>query len=688
MQEGMQRLINGWALLLTCTVYVGILFAIARWGDQEKRRGLTAKWRGVVYSLALAVYCTSWTFYGAVGSAAQDGWLFLPIYLGPMLIICLGWPLIERIVAISRRQRLTTIADFIAARYGKSRGLGVLVTVIATIGSIPYIALQLKAVTNSFTVTSGIGSDTAAGTDLAIVVTAALAGFAILFGTRKVDITEHHDGVMFAIAFESVIKLVAFVAVGIFALTIIGSPAPDMLRGVQFGDVFALDGLPNTFLTQLLLASAAIFCLPRQFHVAIVEARADASINMARWVFPAYLAVFSVLVVPITLAGLSTLQASSISADSYVLALPMNAGLDWLTLLAFIGGFSAATGMVIVACIALSTMISNEIVVPLLVRLRAMQSTTHNDYPWLILNARRLAIVAIAALAFVYYSLTDSNTALASIGLLSFAAAAQFAPLILLGVYWRRAHRVGALSGLAVGFVLWGYTLFLPTLASAGAISDEFIREGLFGIEALRPEALVFDLGSDPLTHGVAWSLIMNVLVMVVASLVCKQTMIERSQARTFAGLPALQDNLTTSAVPGVSQNDLRELAARFVGREHAQRSFADFNAAQRRDNSAQSGASVLRFTEKLLAGAIGAASARVVMTSALRHRGSDIGDVLLLLDETSEAIRFNRQLVEATLENMTQGVSVVDAEQRLVGWNRRYLELMDYDENLVHVGQ
>ncbi len=687
-------MINWWALLLLSFGYVVLLFAIAYWGDGFEQRRLSGTTRSLIYALTLAVYCTSWTFYGAVGSAAQNGWLYLPIYLGPMLVFLFGWPMIRRIVAISKRQNLTSIADFIAARYGKAQSLAVLVTLIATIGSVPYIALQLKAIVTGFSVISDYSATGSAEYDTALIVATALAVFAILFGTRKIDVTEHHEGMMLAIAFESVVKLLAFVAVGLFAFLLLRAPgatAEITTTALRADSVFRLDSLPDTFITQLILASAAIFCLPRQFHVTVVEAHREVDVRSTRWAFPLYLLVFSVFVIPITMAGMKTLPSGAFSGDTFVLALPMQSGTDWLTVLAFLGGFSAATSMVIVASVALSTMISNEIIMPLLLRIKMLGLSDHQDYSRLLLNARRGAIVGISALAYFYYLATDRSAALASIGLLSFAAAAQFAPLIVLGLYWPRSTRIGAFAGLSTGFVLWAYTLFLPTLARSGAFSAEFIDSGLFGVGWLRPESLVFDVQTSPLTHGVAWSLGANVAVFVVLSLLTRQSMVERIQARAFSSpIPSRRTPLPSVTGKDITNADLRALADRFLGEAHARRAFAEHAETEGIDITPSQAADrrMLQFTERLLAGAIGAASARVVVTTALRKTGMEIGDVVLLLDETSQAIRFNRQLLEATLENITQGVSVVDPSQRLIGWNTRYVELMDYPSGMIHVGK
>ena len=687
-------MISWWTLLLLSLGYVAVLFAIAHWGDEEQHRRFTPLTRSLIYSLTLAVYCTSWTFYGAVGSAAQNGWVYLPIYVAPMLVFLFGWPVIRRIVAISKRQNLTSIADFIAARYGKAQSLAVLVTVIATIGSVPYIALQFKAIVSGFSIVSDYPVIGGAQYDTALIVAVALALFAILFGTRKIDVTEHHEGMMLAIAFESVVKLLAFVVVGLFAVLLIGGApdaAADTARAAQADRMFAFDRWPDTFVTQLILAGAAILCLPRQFHVTVVEAHRSDNMTPARWLFPLYLLIFSVFILPIAYAGLTLLPVGAYSGDAFVLALPMQNGPRWLTVLAFLGGFSAATGMVIVACVALSTMISNEVIMPMLLRIKSLGLSEREDYTRLLIHVRRGAIIGVALLAYFYYLATDESVALASIGLLSFAAAAQFAPLIILGMYWPRGTRVGAIAGLSSGFLLWAYTLFLPALARSGAFDDGFVNNGPFAISWLRPEALLFDIQSNPLTHGVAWSLITNVCVFVAVSLLTRQSMIEKIQSRAFSGVIAGGDEVGPRAVDADIRNaDLRALADRFLGEQHVERAFSEFADTEGIDISPSLPAnrSLVQFTERLLSGAIGATSARVVITTALRKSGMEIGDVVLLLDQTSQAIRFNRRLLEATLENISQGVSVVDSEQRLIGWNSRYLELMNYPSGLIHVGK
>jgi len=680
-------------LLLLSVIYVAILFGMASWGDTLSAERYRRFAGPLVYSLSLAVYCTSWTFYGAVGTAAQDGWSFLPIYLGPILVFVFAWGMLRRIVAISKRQNLTSIADFIAARYGRARVLAVLVTIIAVVGSVPYIALQLKAVVAGFETVSDYSASGGPSFDSALVVAMALALFAILFGTRQVDASEHHHGIVLAIAFESLVKLLAFSAVGIYAILLLndGSGPAMAMESPPAANLFALDGLPETFITQTILASAAIICLPRQFHIGVVEAHDGVDYRSARWMFPVYLLLFCIFIIPITIAGINLLPPGVFSSDSFVLALPMQGGHSWLTGLAFLGGFSAATGMVIVASVTLSTMVSNEIVMPLLLRFKTLGLAERDAYPRLVILIRRIAIIALGLFAYGYYRIMDRTVELASIGLLSFAAAAQFAPLLILGMYWPRATRTGAIGGLVTGSLLWVYTLLIPSIARAGGFASDFVEQGPFAITWLRPESLLFDAGAEPLTHGVFLSLGANIGVFVLVSMFTRQSLGEKIQASAFA-----YSGPSKSAVPvpfltqDIANADLRALAGRFVGEEHARRAFEDVATAQQIDISPTLTADprMLQFTERLLAGAMGSASARLVMTTALRRSGMDIGDVVLLLDETSQAIRFNRRLLEATLENISQGVSVIDASQRLIGWNSRYAEIMGYPPGLLHVGE
>ncbi len=682
-------MVPGWVLLGVSLGYVALLFAVAYLGDRRPLYPERMSMRPVVYSLALAVYCSSWTFYGAVGSAVSSGWSFLPIYLGPILLFAFGIGLLQRLVQVTHEQNITSIADFVGSRYGKSQGLAALVTVVALIAAVPYIALQFKAGAMSIEVLSGIGhrGPPAPLREPAFYMAALLAVFSILFGTRQVDATEHHHGLMLAVALESLVKLLAFLAVGLFAWSQVGDGFVERFRA----SALASTALPAGFPAQLLLAFLAIVCLPRQFQVGVVECGHVDDVRRARWLFPAYLAVICACVVPIALAGASAFGGTAVDPDTYVLMLPLSHGQDALALVGFLGGFSAATGMVIVATMALATMVSNELVMPLALRLRWVDAQAQRDLSRVVLGIRRATIVALALAAYLYYRITSGQEGLAQIGLLAFAAVAQFAPAILGGLYWSGASRAGAYAGLGAGFLAWAYTLLVPTVASSAGLELDWIAEGPFGLAMLRPQGLFGLSGWDPLTHGVFWSLLFNLAGFLLLSLRRSPTMHERLRAMPFVDPSAQRTTGGEGEWRGrISVGDLRAIAERIVGARAVDRAFAEYREQVGRDIAPSDAAdrSLLQHTERLLSASIGAATARRMLTTALRGIGMDLGEVVALLDETSQELRFNRALLAATLENISQGISVVDADLRLVAWNRRYVEMFDYPDGTVYIGR
>jgi PAS domain S-box-containing protein len=672
---------SGWLLSLLAVAYLGCLFGIAFFGDRRRIYPNHQRLRPYIYSLALGVYCTSWTFFGAVGSAVRDGWGYLPIYLGPALVFLFGLPLMERLVEIGRVHKVSSIADFIASRFGKSRALAVLVTLIALSAAIPYIALQYKAVAASIAaLTQVAAAHVPWHRDTALAVALLMALFAVLFGARRVDATGHREGLMLAIAFESLLKLLAFVAVGIFAyLHLHGRPWLLPPRLASGATLFNADAASST-----LLAAAAIFCLPRQFQVGIVECANTGDLKYARWLLPAYLGVFSAVVVPVvalaTISGLSTRTAS----DTLILTLPMSYGPPWLTVLVFLGGLSAATAMVVVSSTALATMISNDIVAPLLWRQRLEAGAGLGRR---VLWVRRAVIVTLALLAFAYYRSTSGSTSLAAIGLLAFAAVAQFVPGILAALYWSDASRSGVFWGMLVGFIAWASLLFLPNLVAGGVLASSPIAAARV-LGALLPRALTDYATLGAIGPPAMLPLALNVSVMLIVSALRGVTLQERFAARAFITpkRPAAGLHTITSKV-----GDLESVAARIIGPAAARQALLEY--------AAQTGASLpkpaesadrglLQHFERVLAGSIGASSARVVLTHALKRKGLSLDEVAELLDETSQELRFSRQLLQATMENVTQGISVVDAEMRIVAWNRRYLELFGYPDGLVYVGR
>nr|WP_208408157.1 PAS domain-containing hybrid sensor histidine kinase/response regulator [Variibacter gotjawalensis] len=671
--------------------YIGLLFLIASYGDRLGNRFMRS--RTLIYPLSLAIYCTSWTFFGSVGRASRTGWDFLTIYIGPVLVVGLGFPLVMRIVRLAKAHNITSTADFIAARYGKGQAVAAIVALIAIVGSIPYIALQLKAVSASLTTILGHAatSQSMVG-DLAFYVAFAMAAFAVLFGTRHTDATEHQQGLMLAVATESLVKLFAFLAVGTFVTFVLFSgptalisqalERPDIARVVTsqppFGEV----------LTMTLLSAIAIVLLPRQFHVMVVENQSEAEIRRAAWLFPLYLVLINIFVLPIALAGLLLLPNSGIDSDMFVLALPLAAGSELLTLTAFIGGLSAATAMVIVETVALAIMVSNDIVMPIVLKRRA-GINDNSDVGALLLGIRRVAIFSILFLAYVYY-LVSGDAQLASIGLLSFAAIAQLAPAFFGGLIWTRGTARGAIAGMVVGIAVWAYTLMLPSFADAGETVGNIVKHGLFGIPFLRPQSL-FSLDLPPLVHGVVWSLSLNILAYVAFSLHRAPAAIERVQASFFVRHdrePSPQSfRLWRSSV---TVGELAATVSRYLGEERTEASFANF-AQMRRitvEPDHEADIHLLRHAEHLLASAIGAASSRLVLSLLLRKRAVSTEAAFKLLDEASAAIHYNREVLQTALDHMRQGIGVFDKDLRLVCWNRQFGETLDVPPERVRVGE
>ncbi|MGY3858912.1 hybrid sensor histidine kinase/response regulator [Aeromonas intestinalis] len=672
---------QGWLLIGLSLAYLGLLFLIAFVADKSKRRRL--KGQPLLYSLSLAVYCTSWTFFGTVGQASESPWSPVPIYLGPMLVFLFGWRLLARLILVAKREHITSIADFIAARYGKSQRLAMVITLIAVMGILPYLVLQLKAIVTGLdllmanSVPAGPTGNTG---ELALGVTIILALFSILFGTRNLDATEHHRGMVVAIAFESLVKLLAFMAVGGFALWLIISE-PSQSRSLVASDFMdaVVDVSPGSLLElaiYTLVAMCAVICLPRQFHVTVVENNQGQDLHWARWVFPLYLFLMGLFIWPLALAGKQWVGAD-LGSDTYVISLPMSLGFDGMAMLAFLGGTSAATGMVIVCTIALAIMVSNDLVLPVLLR-RFWQQGRDERLMRLLLQVRRGVILLILLAAWTLYLWLGDLTSLSRIGYLSFGAVAQFAPALLLGLYWRHGNRKGVYLGLGLGVSLW----FLTLLAESGLLAGS-------PLEALLappnwPAFRELSLG--------AWcifiSLLLNLIGYVAGSLLSRAAVSERLQAANFVGKPS-RDQATLYQAR-VSVKELEMLAARFVGSSRVKRAFGRF-AGEHGGTLApqmQASAELIAHTERLLAGVFGTSSARLVLASALQGRNMQLEEIATIVDEASDVFRFNRGLLQGAIEHMGQGISVVDRELKLVAWNRRYIELFHYPHGLIQVGR
>ena len=673
-------MITGPLIVGVACAYLGALFALAYWADRRADQGRSVIGHPTVYALSLAVYCTAWTFYGSVGRATATGLGFLTIYLGPTLVALLWGSLLVKIVRISKSQRITSIADFIASRYGMSQLLGGLVTVIAVVGVIPYISLQLKAIAWSFTILLNYPQvrmpaplDLPFWQDTAFVIALLLAAFTMVFGTRHLDASERHEGMVAAIAFESIVKLVAFLAVGLWVtFGLLGWGGPDLPQTAEAPRVTALldpaiTSPANWFATSL-LAALAVMLLPRQFQVAVVENSDERQIRRAIWLFPLYLLLMNLFVIPIALAGLLAFPEGTVDPDTFVLTLPIAFQQPWLALVVFIGGLSAATGMVIVETIALSTMVSNDLALPALLR-RWQRRPLDADLGALLLAIRRAAIVAILLLGYLYYHLAGEAYALVAIGLISFAAVAQFAPPVIAALYWRGGTREGALAGLSAGFLVWLYTLLLPSFAKSGWLPAGFLDAGPFGLALLKPQALFGLTGWNEIAHCLFWSLTANVLAFLTVSSLRSPNAVEAAQASAYvdafkharpAGLAIWRGSAEIA--------ELMALAERFLGTERTRRAFEGF--ARTRGVAAPEGlpadAETVRFAETLLSGAIGGASARVMVASVTDEEALGIDEVLDILDEASQIRAYSRELEQKSreLEQATAGLRA--ANERL----------------------
>ncbi len=661
-------MLQGWIIIAVACTYLCILFAIAYWGDKRADAGRSIISNPYIYTLSIAVFCTSWTFYGSVGRAASSGIGFLPIYIGPTLTFILGWLLLRKIIRISKANRITSIADLIASRYGKSATLGGLVTVIAVVGIMPYISLQLKAVSTSFTMLlqypevaslAAPPGSISIFADTSFYVSLFLATFAILFGTRHIDASEHHEGMVAAVAFESVVKLVAFVAVGLFVTFGMYDGFGDIFSRAQANPelsmLFTMEGAGgySSWVSLTLLSMAAIVFLPRQFQVTVVECTNEAHLRKAIWLFPLYLFLINIFVLPIAFGGLLRFPDGSVHADTFVLTLPMIEQHEELALLAFIGGLSAATAMIIVASVALSTMVSNDLVMPVLLRIRQLGLAERRDLSGLILTIRRCTIALVLLLGYAYVRLIGDSYALVSIGLVSFTAAAQFAPAILAGIYWKGGSKAGAIAGLSAGFALWAYTLLIPSFARSGWLPQSFLSEGPFGISMLKPYELFWLQGLDPISHALFWTLVFNIGLFVLISLLTSRSIVERSQAVQFVDV--FRQNTEGRRVwrGTAAVGEIKRLVARFVGEARMVAAFRqlEINLGRPLSDGGPADAPVVAFGERQLAGAIGTASARIMIASVVREELHDIDEMMEILDEASQVIEYSRQLEQKSKE-------------------------------------
>lgn len=670
-------------LLVLAFVYAGLLF-LAAW-QAERIRRVPPIVQAVIYSLSLAVYCSSWTFFGAVDLTVANGWAYLPIYLGPICLFVFGSRFLRRLLVVSSRNKITSVADFIGSRYGKQQWLASLVTLVAVVGTLPYIALQLKAVAMAWgTISSPAGSASAVTDSTSFVTALVMAWFAILFGTRVIDGPHRLRGMVTAVALESLVKLVAFIALGLAAIYWLAQADSGSLA--QHLPINVSQIVNVNFVTQTFLSMVAIFCLPRQFHVMVVEHHTRNDFRYARWLFPVYLVLVSVLVLPISAAG-NLIFGAGAAADMTVLSLPLASDSLNLAALVFIGGLSAATGMVVVATVTLSIMISNELFVPIWLRLGQRIASLPDDLGSSLRHVRRFSIVVILLLGWVLERTLVGNPALASLGLISFAAAAQLSPAIVAALYWPAGHRNGVIAGLLSGGALWAYCLLMPSLLGR---DHPLVLEGPMAIGWLAPQSLLGSGWLDPLSHGVFWSLLANTLVFVVVSKFSRANVLDQRQANAFTQMHYKREVRIQDFEPTeIEIRQLQSVMDPLIGQARREQIWSGFEQrlGHRLLPHDRAPRFVVREVESALAAIIGAVSAHRSIELLRKQQPLPIEDFARLMGGSSRQMQFSQELLQITLETIPQGISVVDHDMQLVAWNTRYRDLFHYPPRLLYVG-
>lgn len=636
-------------IIIASLVWLGLLFGAGALG-QRLRGQLNRVWP-LIFTLSLAVYCTAWTFYGTTTQAALNGWVIPPTFVGTIVLFTLGFPLLARLAALSKQANSTSIADFVASRFGKSSMLAALVTGVAVLGMVPYISLQLKAVTMSFGALSSANVQATAPllwADSAFYVAVFMALFAMLFGTRSASATAHNPGLVTAMGFESLFKLTAMLVLGLFVVFAVYSGPTELWQATERPPFQSGD----SFLVLMLLGALAMFTLPHQFHIGLIECRDPAHLRSARWLFPLFLILIALPILPLSWAGNARLLEQGVPTDLYVLMLPLDHGSGALALFAFLGGLSAATGMVILASLTLSIMIGNHWLTPLVLR----QTGAGRDLMVSVRLQRRIGIALTMALAYVYHRSIGLAEALADLGALSFSGLAQLAPAVILAVYRPGLSPQAVAVGLITGVAVWAYVLLLPLLAPEAM----WVQTGPAGWAWLSPNGLFGLSGLDGLSRGVFLSLLVNVLVVLGLS--------HQRPRRAATPLPAT----------GLQRPVLQTLAQRFLPADRARQLFAN----------EQEAASLEQALEHELAAVVGAASARLLLEAAHRRTAAPLDTVAELVGEATAQARFSHSVLSGALENMSQGVCVIDADMQLVAWNSAYLVLFDYPPALIRVGR
>jgi Na+/proline symporter/signal transduction histidine kinase len=675
---------NSIVLLIILSGYLSVLFFIAHWAEKNENN----KWTNnpYVYSLSLAVYCTAWTYYGSIGVAADHGLSYLPIYLGP-IIIAPSWILIlKKIIRISRVNKISSIADFISLRYGNSRFLGAIVTVICLAGILPYIALQLKAIAETFHIVTKTETSSLILNDTTTYVAIALALFSSYYGTRYVDASEKRKGIVTAVAIESVLKLVFFLVIGIYVTYFVFDGFEDIYQKASLLENFkeknSIGGIPqaiNWFLL-CLLSMFAIFLLPRQFQVSVIENNRENHINTAVWLFPLYLLLFNIFVYPIAWGGNILFDEQQVNSDTYSLLIPQFFDKKLLTVMVFLGGFSAAISMIVVSSIGLSTMVTNNLLIPynLIGNLKGTEDSISSRK---ILNTRKLSIFFLIILSYLIYRFFGLDYSLVSIGMVAFVIIAQLAPPFFGALFWRRGSRLGAISSILIGFIVCVYTLLIPYSIGTSNSSSTFISEGFMGYYLLKPFQLFGLDYLQPVPHALFWSLLFNWVTYFAVSVSFKGNYRERNYAEMFVDINKYITNHEDVFVwKGTAyRNDIEKVLIRFLGLERTKRAMNIFNIKYNVDSNQElADARLIKFSENLLTGHIGTASARILISSVIKEEKISLPEVLKILEESKENIIINKKLTETSNELKEITAKLQIANHSLIEKDKQKDEFLD----------
>lgn len=675
---------SSFGLLLIVAFYMLILFYIAHWAEKKRH----SKWTNnpYIYSLSLAVYCTAWTYYGSIGVAANSGLSYLPIYLGPIIIIPTWMIILKKIIRISRVNKISSIADFISLRYGNSRFLGALVTIICIFAIVPYIALQLKSISDTFHIVTKTQTSPNIFYDTTTYACLALALFASYYGTRYVDASEKRRGIVTAVAMESILKLLFFLIIGIYVTYFVFDGFDDIYAKASvlkdFDKKNTIDGLKGgiNWFFLCIVSMFAIFLLPRQFHTAIVENNKESHIKTAMWLFPLYLLLFNIFVFPIAWGGNILFEGMGHNSDTYSLLIPQFFNNNLITVMVFLGGFSAAISMIIVSSISLATMLSNNLLIPYGF-VGSLQNKSQEKNNTRIIRSRKIGIFLFIIVSYFIYRVFILDYSLVSVGLVSFVMISQLAPSFFGAIFWRRGSYYGAVTGIIIGFLVCCYTLLAPYTLGITGSSSLFIQEGPSGIALLKPLQLFGLDYLNPIPHAVFWSLLFNTMSYAAISVSFKGNYRERNYAEMFVDIDKYITNHEDAFVwKGTAfVSDIEKVLQRFLGEERTKRALSIFNLKYNIDKNVNTAdARFIKFAENLLTGHIGTASSKILIASVVKEDKISLAEVMRILEESKENIILNKKLTDASNELQKISAQLKLANEELVNKDIQKDEFLD----------